>query len=175
MPERDRDRLEVAQSVARQLATEASLTPAQARSFVRGLQTSWDVPSIRWRQEEHRTQLDDARRLFQTAVMFQKVESYESPNAKNCYRRTGEILEWLMRTGDDLQTVVPLELFAAGAYQLGGLPAMAAALLWRNPTKTKGVELYVDSSPLILTVCWRALQTSGVRTWKSPIVRRRVG
>jgi hypothetical protein len=142
MPERDQQRLEMARTLQRQLAQESTLTPNQARAFVRGLQTAWHVPAIQWRRAESRTQLDDAQRLFQAAGIFQKVDGTASPNARLCYRRAGEILEWLARAEDDLPTFVPLELLAGGAYQLGGLPAMASALLARLPKERIGIELY---------------------------------
>jgi hypothetical protein len=142
MPERDPERLEIAQEVQRQLATESTLTPVQARSFVRGLQTAWRVPTIQWGAAESRSQLDDARRLFHSAEIFRKVEGPTSKNATLCYRRAGELLEWLCRARDNLETFVPLELLAAGAYQLGGLPAMAAALLGQMPQEGPGQRLY---------------------------------
>jgi hypothetical protein len=142
MPERDRQRLDMASNIQRQLAAETTLTPNQARAFVRGLQTAWQVPTIQWRRAESRAQIDDARRLFGAAAIFQKVEGTASANARLCYRRAGEILEWLARAADDLPTFVPLELLAGGAYQLGGLPAMAAALLAKLPKEPNGIELY---------------------------------
>src|SRR3546814_4972015 len=53
-----------------------------------------------------------------------------------------EILEWLARAADDSRTQVPIELLAAGAYQLGGLPAMAAGLIAQIPAEHEGVALY---------------------------------
>jgi DEAD/DEAH box helicase len=142
MPERDQDRIEIAEDLRRQIAAENTLTPTQARSFVRGLQTTWEVPTIRWGAADSRAQLDDARRLFHAAGIFQKVEGTFSPNATLCYRRAGELLEWLSRAGDDLETFVPLELLAAGSYQLGGLPAMASALLEQVTPANRGERLY---------------------------------
>jgi len=142
MPDRDRERLEIAQEVRSRIAAENTLTPIQARSFVRGLQTAWEVPTIQWGEAESRTQLADALRLFNTAGIFQKVEGGASPNAVLCYRRAGELLEWLSRAGDDLETFVPLELLAAGSYQLGGLPAMASALISQIPPSSRGETLY---------------------------------
>ena len=40
MPELDQDRLELAENLLGQIGIESTLTPIQARSFVRGLQTA---------------------------------------------------------------------------------------------------------------------------------------
>jgi hypothetical protein len=144
MPKRDQDRLEIAKQVRDQIAPEDTLTPIQARSFVRGLQTAWDVPTIQWRTAESRSQLNDARRLLDAAVIFRKVEGEASANAILCYRRAGELLEWLTRANIDLETFVPLELLAAASYQLGGLPAMAAALLGQVNLDSLGKQLYAQ-------------------------------
>lgn len=141
MPELDQDRLEIAEELRRQLAPEDTLTPIQARSFVRGLQTAWDVPAIQWGTGESRSQLFDARRLLDAAAIFRKVEGQTSADAILCYRRAGELLEWLTRAHDDLETFVPLELLAAASYQLGGLPAMAAALVGQVRLDTPGKRL----------------------------------
>lgn len=144
MPERDQDRRAIAEKLRRQIATEDTLTPVQARSFVRGLQTAWDVPTIQWGAAESRSQLYDARRLLDAAVIFRKVEGEGSANAISCYRRAGELLEWLARAHDDMETFVPLELLAAAAYQLGGLPAMAAGLLGQVRLDSPGERLYAQ-------------------------------
>lgn len=162
MPELDQDRLEIAEQLRRQIAPEDTLTPIQARSFVRGLQTAWEVPTIHWGPAESRSQLYDARRLLDAAAIFRKVEGEASSNAIQCYRRAGEHLEWLTRAHDDLETFVPLELLAAASYQLGGLPAMAAALLGQVRLDSPGKRLYArflraDFDDVIRTVTtfWR--------------------
>ena len=142
MPELDQDRLEIAKELQRQIAAENTLTPVQARSFVRGLQTAWDVPTIQWGAAESVGQLDDARRLLDAAGIFRKVEGATSTNAILCYRRAGELLEWLSRAFDDLKTFVPLDLLAAASYQLGELPAMASALLGQMRLDSHGKRLY---------------------------------
>src|SRR3546814_17472441 len=83
-------------------------------------------------------QLSDARRLLHAAHVFREIEGPGSRRAIDCYRRAGEILEWLARAADDSRTQVPIELLAAGAYQLGGLPAMAAGLLAQIPAEQIG-------------------------------------
>ena len=162
MPELDQDRLEIAKQLRRKIAKKDTLTPIQARSFVRGLQTAWDVPTIQWGAAESQSQLYDARRLLDAAAIFRKVEGEASANAILCYRRAGELLEWLTRAHGDLETFVPLELLAAAAYHLGGLPAMAAALLGQVPLDSPGKRLYAqflraDFDGVILTVTtfWR--------------------
>lgn len=142
MPERDPDRLEIADELRRQIALEDTLTPIQARSFVRGLQSAWDVPTIQWGTAESRSQFADARRLLDAAGIFQRVEGRGSANAIHCYRRAGELLEWLTRADDELETFVPLELLSAASYQMGGLPAMASALLQQVSIRSRGLRLY---------------------------------
>jgi len=144
MPERDQERLKVANEARNQFAPEDTLTPIQARSFVRGLQTAWEVPTILWGAVESRIQLYDARRLLDAAAIFRKVEGVASTNAILCFRRAGELLEWLTRANVELDTYVPLELLAAAAYQLGGLPAMAAALLRQVRIDSHGKQLYAQ-------------------------------
>lgn len=109
---------------------------------MRCLQISWQVPTIRWGDNESLKQLDDARRLIHSAGIFQQIEGQSSPNASLCYRRAAELLEWLSRAADPIRAAAPIELFAAGAYQLGGLPAMASGLLDQVELQDKGSRLY---------------------------------
>lgn len=162
MPELDQDRLEIAEALMRQIAVEDTLTPIQARSFVRGLQTAWEVPTIQWDAADSRVQLSDARRLLDAAAIFRKIDGQASPDAISCYRRAGELLEWLVRAHEETQGIVPLELLAGASYQLGGLPAMASALLSQIPERSLGNELYArflraDFDGVIFTVStfWR--------------------
>src|SRR5258708_6874629 len=129
MPQFDPERREVADTVRRDRGIENALTPSQARLFVRCLQTSWQVPSIAWTQRESHTQLDDALRLMHAAEIYREIDGDASVDAIECYRRAGELLEWLARANDDVTSIAPVSLYAAGAYQLGGLPAMATSLL----------------------------------------------
>lgn len=142
MPERDQDRLEAAERVRRELAIENQLSRAQAKNYVRCLQASWEVPVIQWTERDSSRQLADARRLLHAAHIFRSIEGQTSLRASDCYRRAGEILEWLSRAADDVRNVVPIELLAAGAYQLGGLPAMASGLLSQVSADHHGVRLY---------------------------------
>ncbi len=144
MPPHDAERLAVANEVRESLALENVLTPIQARSFVRSLQTTWRVPTIQWGDDESRSQLQDARRLIHTAEVFRQIEGLTSQNATDCYRRAGELLEWLSRAADPLRTTAPIELLAAAAYQLGGLPAMAAGLLGQVDLRDEGSRLYAS-------------------------------
>ncbi|MBC9784310.1 DEAD/DEAH box helicase [Heliobacterium chlorum] len=138
----DDERLEVANTIRQLIASEENLTPVQARSFVRCLQNSWNVPMIKWGEDESFGQLNDARRLIHAAEIYRQLEGYSSPNALLCYRRAGELLEWLMRAKDQISTIAPIALFAAGAYQLGGLPAMASSLLVQAEVRESGAQLY---------------------------------
>ena len=144
MPDLDPSRLEIAQELRLQIADQDTLTANQARTFVRGLQTEWEVPPIQWGARESNNQLDDAKRLFHAAGIYQQVEGPTSANAIHCFRRAGELLEWLTRAGDNLDTFVSLELLAAAAYQLGGLPAMASALLGKVRVDSLGEQLYAN-------------------------------
>lgn len=142
MPDRDQDRLAAAEAVRRSLAIENELSRPQAKAYVRCLQTTWQVPVIHWGAQESVRQLSDARRLLHAAHIFRSIEGPDSPRAIDCFRRTGEILEWLSRAGDPLRSEIPVELLSAAAYQLGGLPAMASALLSQAPMRHDGVRLY---------------------------------
>lgn len=142
MAERDQDRLDAAERVRRELAIENQLSRPQARAYVRCLQATWQVQTIQWDEKDSQRQLADARRLLHAAHIFRSIEGAGSLRAVDCYRRTGEILEWLSRASDPIRSVVPIELLAAGAYQLGGLPAMAAGLLSQIRSKHAGVRLF---------------------------------
>lgn len=142
MPERDQGRLEAAEHIRRELAIENQLSRAQARTYVRCLQATWQVPTIQWAERDSARQLTDARRLLHAAHIFRSIEGPASQRAIDCYRRAGEILEWLSRAADTMRSVVPIELLAAGAYQLGGLPAMASGLLSQVSSDHDGVRLY---------------------------------
>lgn len=144
MAAQDEERLALAEQVRRSLAIENALTRPQARAYVRCLQSTWQVPTIAWAERESASQLDDARRLLHAAHIFSTIEGADSPRAIDCYRRTGEILEWLARAEDGIRHIVPIELLAAGAYQLGGLPAMAAGLLDQVESEHDGVRLYAS-------------------------------
>ncbi|MBE7731153.1 DEAD/DEAH box helicase [Komagataeibacter sp. FXV3] len=142
MPARDADRLALAEGVRQSLGIENELTRPQARAYVRCLQTTWQVPTIVWGERESAQQLSDARRLLHSAHIFRSIEGPGSTRAVDCFRRTGEILEWLSRAGDNIRSIVPIELLAAAAYQLGGLPAMATGLLDQVESEHEGVLLY---------------------------------
>lgn len=163
MPERDQDRLETAERVRRELGIENQLSRAQARTYVRCLQATWQVPTIQWFERDSSRQLADARRLLHAAHIFRSVEGPSSLRAIDCYRRTGELLEWLSRATDSIREVVPIELLAAGAYQLGGLPAMAAGLLSQVRSEHDGVRLYSHFLRADFdSVLWRA-----ARFWRA--------
>lgn len=142
MADLNEERIAIANQVHKALAKENVLTASQARLFVRCLQQSWDVPMIRWGEGESGAQLADARRLLHVGGIFRQIHGSTSANALDCYRRAGEILEWLSRSGErNVATETPIELLAAGAYQLGGLPAMATGLLRQLDATAPGVAL----------------------------------
>lgn len=138
------ERLEVAKTILRELGQSNALTPEQARLFVRCLQSSWQVPPIRWTDRESREQLADARRLLHAAELFRELDDEASVAAIECYRRAGELFEWLARSDDSLKGVLPLALLAAGAYQLGELPAMSASVLRQAVTRGQAGDLEFD-------------------------------
>lgn len=125
----DEQRRALAAAVRLNRAAENELTPQQARLFVRSLQTSWQVPPIAWSAQQSREQFADARRLLHAASIFRQLDGDASSDALSCYRRAGELLEWLARSDDAVTRDVPVAMLAAGAYQLAALPAMATALL----------------------------------------------
>jgi len=142
MADLDERRSELAEKLRVELAQENKLTPNQARTFVRGLQVSWQVPPIRWRDSDSRNQFADARRLMHAAEIFRDVSGENTNESKECYRRAAELLEWLSRADDPLRRFAPLELLAAAAYQLSGLPAMAHGLLNQVSANDAGTRLY---------------------------------
>lgn len=162
MPDLDPERIEIAEILRHQIAAENRLTALQARAFVRGVQIGWDVPPIRWSKDNSRGQYEDARKLLNAASILDTTEGASSESARLCYKRAAELLEWLARARDELSTSVPLELLAAAAYQLGGSPAMASALLAQVEREHTGEILYAyflraDFDSVIQTVSnfWR--------------------
>lgn len=141
MPRLDAQRLDVARSVSDRLAKEGELTPFQARSFVRCLQTSWEVDVIQWREGESLKLLTHAYNLIHVAEIFREIEGDNSPDAFRSYKRAAELLEWLSRSGDELNINVPVSLLAGAAYQLGGLPAMSSGLLRQVTSDGAGWQL----------------------------------
>lgn len=141
MPDLDQQRISIANQLQRQIAMENELTVAQARAFVRGLQTNWRVPTIQWRKTESQNQYEDARRLLNAAFILHSIDSENSAVAKLCYRRAAELLEWLSRAGDNLATI-PLDLLAAASYQLADNPAMSTALLAMSKNDHPGERLF---------------------------------
>nr|WP_245206652.1 MULTISPECIES: DEAD/DEAH box helicase [unclassified Rhizobium] len=125
----DDQRRALAATVRLNRAAENELTAAQARLFVRSLQNSWQVPTIAWGEQESHDQFGDARRLLHAAGIFAEIDGRASTDASGCYRRAGELLEWLARSADPVTRDVPVALLSAAAYQMAGLPAMATSIL----------------------------------------------
>lgn len=138
----DQNRLTAAEQTRKELALENQLNRSQAKAYVRCLQTAWQVRTIKWSDKDSAQQLNDARRLLQAGHIFSSIKGPASTQALECFRRAGEVLEWLSRAHDGVQTIIPIELLAAGAYQLGGLPAMAAGLTAQAQQEHAGAELY---------------------------------
>lgn len=142
MPASDPQRLEIANGARIGLALENELSASQARSYVRCLQIGWQVDTIGWNRRDSERQLADARSLLQAAEIYIEIEGHNAPGAIDCYRRSGEILEWLARSADDIRTIAPIELLAGAAFQLGGLPAMASSLLEQLDLEEGGSKLF---------------------------------
>ncbi|SEA96225.1 DEAD/DEAH box helicase [Rubrimonas cliftonensis] len=142
MPTSDPQRLETANGARTGLALENEITAIQARSYVRCLQIGWQVNTIGWNRRESEGQLTDARSLLQAAEIFAEIEGHDAPRAIDCYRRAGEVLEWLARSADDIRTIAPIELLSGAAFQLGGLPAMASSLLGQFDFEEDGPKLF---------------------------------
>ncbi len=139
----DAERRELAEKVRRALAVENSLSPNQARAFVRGLQVTWRVPPNQWYEGELEDLLANARRLMHAADIFRELDGPDSAGAMDCYRRAGELLEWLTRADQQSARMAPTALLAGAAFQLGGLPAMSTALLGQVEAKEAGVRLFL--------------------------------
>lgn len=142
MAQNDNERIALANEVRESLALENILQPIQARSFVRSLQTSWQVPPIQWTDSESRMQFEDAQRLIHAAQVYRQLDGEDSQSALECFRRAGELLEWLSRANDTVQSLAPIGLLASASFQLGGLPAMAAGLLGQVNLEDDGARLY---------------------------------
>ncbi len=142
MPAHDSLRIEIANGARIGLALENELSANQARSYVRCLQVGWQVDTIGWSRADSEGQIADARNLLQAAEIFADVEGHDAPRAIDCYRRAGEILEWLARSNDGTKNLAPIELLAGAAFQLGGLPAMASGLLGQLDLEENGSALF---------------------------------
>ena len=100
------------------------------------------METIGWNHSDSVGQLADARSLLQAAEIFAETQGHDAQRAIECYRRAGEVLEWLARSGDDIRTIAPIELMSGAAYQLGGLPAMASSLLGQLDLEEDGPKLF---------------------------------
>ncbi|QQR39052.1 DEAD/DEAH box helicase [Devosia rhizoryzae] len=138
----DEGRLALARQIRAIFGEDQVLTPIQARSFVRSIQKTWDVDQLQWAEGESSETLSQAIRLVHAAGILATVGDDGASEAILAYRRAGELFEWLVRAEDELRTTVPLALFAAGAYQLGGLPAMSSGLLRQITHRDAGLQLF---------------------------------
>lgn len=141
LAELDAKRLDLAEQVRRGLASGNRLLPEHARAFVRGLQTTWRVPPIKLYDGESEKLVQDALRLIHAAQICRELDGTESVSARDCFRRAAELLEWLTRMQEEPTSFAPVGLLAAAAFQLGGLPAMAKALLGQLDVREDGILL----------------------------------
>lgn len=139
----DAERRELAEQLRRALAIENRLSPDQARAFVRSLQVTWRVSPNKWYERETDDLLANARRLMHAADIFCELDGPDSGSAMDCYRRAGELLEWLTRAGPQSGRMASAALLAGASFQLGGLPAMSTALLGQIQTDDAGVRLFL--------------------------------
>lgn len=144
MPEFDHQRLDLARAIQGDLAQEQSLSAIQARSFVRCLQTDWNVDTIQWADRDSDAILQQARHLIRAGRILSTVAGGDPHEASLAFRRAGELLEWLARARDKVGQEIPTALIAAGCYQLGGLPAMASGLLRQVSHDDRGSRLFAE-------------------------------
>lgn len=144
MPEFDQERLDLARAIQGDLAQERTLSAVQARSFVRCLQTDWDVETIHWEDRDSDTILQQARHLIRAGRVLWTVGEGHPEKATLAFRRAGELLEWLARARDKVGEEIPTALIAAGCYQLGELPAMASGLLRQVEHDDRGSRLFAE-------------------------------
>lgn len=144
MPATDAQRIELASSVRNRFARDQSLTVTQARAFVRSIQTTWEVETIQWSDANSLQIFSEARKLVHAGQILSSVEGGSADEAIAAFRRAAELFEWLARSSDKLAVSVPLGLFGAGSYQLGGLPAMASGLLRQVAYADAGLRLFAS-------------------------------
>lgn len=142
MSEHNVERINFALKIRNDLAQEQTLSAVQARSFVRCIQTSWDVETIKWKESDSSSILKQARNLIRAGKILLNVEEGDPNQAALAFQRAGELFEWLARAKDTIGSEIPTALFAAGCYQLGGLPAMASGVLRQISFKDKGAQLF---------------------------------
>jgi len=126
MSEATENSLATAEAILQSLANPNEMTRSQAVLYSRSICHAWET-EVTWQSEWSPEQLDDAVRLIQAAKIFKDQQEYSK--AAQAYRRAGELLEWLSKSQDNLIQKAPLALLSGAAFQLGGFPAMAAALL----------------------------------------------
>lgn len=119
--------IENAINIRESLAGDA-LTKLQARLYSQKLQLDMAGKGLRsFQQEEIYYYLDQAMLLIDAAL----IERVSNTNGRwqDGIKRAAEILEWLSQP--KLRPPGPMQLLAAGAYQLAGFPAMALGHLER--------------------------------------------
>jgi hypothetical protein len=135
VPPVSRTSLQLAEALRTDLAAPAVLTSQQARLYSQAVRLEWGAGSLpRWTPEQAQAQYDDAVRLIEAAQIL--TDSDHLASAADCYRRAGDVLEWLGRVDrpelSRAGELAALPLLAAACYQLAGLPAMASGILARS-------------------------------------------
>ncbi|NUN07125.1 MAG: DEAD/DEAH box helicase [Bdellovibrio sp.] len=117
------------------LANENALTRDQATLYSDAVRKSWGATGIgSWTENRSTLQLHDAIRLLAAAESFKSEGNRQQELA--CYRRAGDILEWLSRSKHVEH--VPLRFIAACAFTLAECPAMAFGVL--SKTDDEAIE-----------------------------------
>lgn len=114
------------------LAQPGALTRDQARLYSHAVRLSWGASGLStWTIAEAERLLVDAMRLVEAAQLEDAAGDHVS--ARDCYKKSGELLEWLHRSGgataEGPSTPIPMQMLAACCYQLAEYPAMAAMLI----------------------------------------------
>ncbi len=142
MPEFDQERSELAENFQSRYADPRILSSVQARLLVRCLQTTWEVEKISWNAQNSSSQRRDAERLLHAADILEETVGPDATTTRLAYQRAAELLEWLSRSTELLDDKVQSGLLSASAYQLAGLPAMAAGLLKLIDFEADGSRLF---------------------------------
>lgn len=108
-----------------------TLPPAVAVLYSQFTRLRYGRPGLSsWSAHEHAARVGDATNLIDAGLLLRQAKNEKF---RPCLRRAGELLEWLAPpVAPDSE--IPYRLLSAAAYQLGGYPARANAVL-KSPFK----------------------------------------
>lgn len=136
----EEQRLNTLLSAARKLASESVLNNLEAQLFSRGVVEDWKGEKISWTSD---LSVEFINKAYNLVVLAQTLrELGESQYSNQCFRKAGRYLEWLFRAGDDYIHHLPLKVMGAAAFQLGGLPGLASAMMNSNKIDSGDSEIY---------------------------------